>query len=199
MRGGRPVADSSTGPIRQERERILQSAGEEQQHRKLGDVEGEQPGRAVGLEPLRHRKAHAQRHVEPGRQRDHRQAGPDRQLVVEPDIDHQHGGGLADHREPAQPHQRVEAHAASVRRMSRVAWSVMAAMYAFVQPAQLCPIDRDNAAHCRGAYEAPSIGRASSGTGLAHGRAARHMCGCHCDPTEPIVPVQSPPSPSTSW
>ena len=60
-------------------------------------------------------KAHPQRDVEPGRERDHRQAGPDRQLEIEPEIDHQDGGGLADHREPAQPHQRVEAHVAPRR------------------------------------------------------------------------------------
>ena len=59
MRGGSAVADSSTGAEEQERERVLQAAGEEQQHRELGDVEGEQPGGAVGLEPLRQAEAHA--------------------------------------------------------------------------------------------------------------------------------------------
>ncbi len=42
---------------KQEGERILQPAGEEQQHRELRDIEGEQPGRAVGLQPLRQAKA----------------------------------------------------------------------------------------------------------------------------------------------
>ena len=97
----------------QEGERILQSAGQEQQHRQFGDVEGEQPGGAVGLQPLRHVETQAQRHVEPGRQRDHREAGPDRQRKIEPEIDHQHGGGLADDGEPTQPYQRVEAHIAA--------------------------------------------------------------------------------------
>ena len=36
----------------QERERIFQAAGQEQQHGELGDVEGQQPGGALGLEPL---------------------------------------------------------------------------------------------------------------------------------------------------
>ena len=112
-RGGSAVADSSTGAEQQEGERILQAAGQEQQHRQLGDVEGEQPGGAVGLEPLRHVEAQPQRHVEPGRQRDHREAGADRQLEIEPVIDDQHRGGLADDREPAQPHQRVETHVAA--------------------------------------------------------------------------------------
>ena len=58
-------------------------------------------------------KRSAQRDIEPGRQRDHGEAGPDRQLEVEPEIDHQHGGGLADDGEPAQPHQRVEPHVAA--------------------------------------------------------------------------------------
>src|SRR5262249_3336482 len=49
---------------------------------------------------------------EPGGERDHREAGPDRQLVIEPEINHQHGGGLPDHRQPAQPNQRIEAYAA---------------------------------------------------------------------------------------
>src|SRR5262249_45252029 len=108
QRGGRDQNRSE----KKQRERVLQAAGEEQQHRELGNVEGEEPCRAVGFEPLRHRETNAQRHIEPGGERDHRQAGPDRQLVVEPEIDHQHGGGLPDHRQPAQPNQRIEAYAA---------------------------------------------------------------------------------------
>ena len=34
------------------------------------------------------------------------------ELEVEPEIDDQHGGGLAEHRDPAQPHQCVEAYIA---------------------------------------------------------------------------------------
>ncbi len=52
-RGGSAVADNSTGAEEQEGERVLQAAGQEQQHREFGDVEGEQPGGAVRLEPLR--------------------------------------------------------------------------------------------------------------------------------------------------
>ena len=54
MRGGSAVADDQHRSEKQERERVLQAAGEEQQDRQLGDVEGQQPGRPVGLEPLRH-------------------------------------------------------------------------------------------------------------------------------------------------
>src|SRR5262249_54678166 len=80
--------------------------------RDLGDVERQKPRGPIGLDPLRDPEAHAQRHIEPGRQHDHRQAGPDRQLEVEPVVDDQDRGGLADHRDPAQPHQRIEAHIA---------------------------------------------------------------------------------------
>ena len=50
QRGGR----DQNRPEKQERERIFQAAGEEQEHRELGDIEGKQPRRPVGLEPLRH-------------------------------------------------------------------------------------------------------------------------------------------------
>ena len=55
MRGGSAGGREQHRPEEQERERVLQPAGEEQQHRELGDVEGQQPGGAVGLEPLRQR------------------------------------------------------------------------------------------------------------------------------------------------
>jgi hypothetical protein len=110
-RGGSAVADSSAEE--QEGEGILQPAGQVQQNSEFGDVEGQQPGGAVGLQPLRHVKAQAQRHVEPGRQRDDGEAGPDRQREIEPVIDHQHGGRLADNGEPAQPDEGVEPHIAA--------------------------------------------------------------------------------------
>src|SRR6266516_6580945 len=108
QRGGRDQNRSE----KKQRERVLQAAGEEEQHGELGSVEGEEPRRPVGFEPLRHRETNAQRDIEPGGERDHREAGPDRQLIIEPEIDHQHGGGLPDHRQPAQPNQRIEAYAA---------------------------------------------------------------------------------------
>jgi len=97
---------------KQERKRIFEPTGEEQEDRQFRDIEGEQPGGTVGLHPLGHAEAQPQSHIEPGGERDDGQAGPDRQLEIEPEIDHQHGRGLADHGEPAQPHQRVEAHIA---------------------------------------------------------------------------------------
>ena len=120
MRGGSAVAEISTGPRNRNANGFSQPAGEEQQHRELGDVEGEQPCGALGLEPLRQAEAQAQRDIEPRRERDHREAGPDRQREVEPVMDHQHRGRLPDDREPAQPHQRVEPHVARLRQVRDV-------------------------------------------------------------------------------
>ena len=51
----------------QECEWILQAAGEEQQHRQLGDVECQQPRRARRLEPLCQAETQPQRDIEPRR------------------------------------------------------------------------------------------------------------------------------------
>ncbi len=184
QRGGRDQHRSE----KQDRERVLQPAGEEQQHGELGDVEGEQPRRPVGLEPLRHRKANAQRDVEPGGERDHRQAGPDLQLEIEPEIDHQHGGGLADHREPAQPHQRVEAHAAP---------GPVGFHDGLVGHSRNLRLRRasSNVAECRAAVRVRGAVRALEP--LASRRRPCHICGfakarAHARPP-------SPPLPSTSW
>ena len=81
MRGGGAVAEISTGP--RNANGFYQPAGEKQQHRQLGYVEGRRPCHPNQAQALRHRKADAQRDVEPGGERDHRETGPDRQLVVE--------------------------------------------------------------------------------------------------------------------
>ena len=180
-RGGSAVADNSTGAEEQEGERVLQAAGEEQQHRQFGDIEGQQPGGAVGLEPLRHVEAQPQRHIEPGRQRDHRQAGPDRQLEIEPGIDHQHRGGLPDDGEPAQPHQRVEAHIAARMILGEAerghGGSCNAGAAALILPA---------AGHMRAAC------LCAGGRGLRSAAAASHLSRAWTRKTPP-------PSPSTAW
>ena len=99
-------------PEQQEGKRIFQAAGEIEQRRELGDVEAEQPRGAVGLEPLRLRIDHAQRHVEQRRQRDHGEAGPDRHIEFEAEMHHQDGRELAEDGEPTQPHQRLQPHVA---------------------------------------------------------------------------------------
>src|SRR5215510_14572961 len=106
QRGGR----QQHRPEEQERERVLQPAGEKQQYCKFGDVERQKPGRAIGREPLRHVEAQPQCHIEPGRKDDRGEAGIDRQLEIEPVVNHDHRGRLTDDGEPAQPDQRVEAH-----------------------------------------------------------------------------------------
>ncbi len=110
MRGGSAVAEISTGPKQQERERIFQAAGEIEQRREFGDVEAEQPCGAVRLEPLRLMKAHAQRHIEQRRERDDGEARPDRHLEFEAEMHHQNGRELADHGKPAQPDQSIQPH-----------------------------------------------------------------------------------------
>ena len=80
---------------------ILQSASQEQKHRQFGNIECEQPSCTIGLEALRDVKTEPQCDVEPGRQSDHAKAGVDRQLELQTVIDDEHGGRLADDREPA--------------------------------------------------------------------------------------------------
>ena len=59
-------------PEQQEGKRILQTAREIKQRRKLGNVEAEEIGGAFGLEPLCVRETDAKRDVEQSRKRDHR-------------------------------------------------------------------------------------------------------------------------------
>jgi hypothetical protein len=108
MRGGSAVAEISISPAKQERKRVLQAAGEEQEHRELGDVEASSQAARSGssrcIAGKRMRSAiFSQASAITARQV--RSAARN-----EPVIDHEHGGGLADRR--AQPHQRIETHAA---------------------------------------------------------------------------------------
>ena len=53
MRGGSAVAEIGAGSEKKECERVLQPAGEEQQHCQLGYIEGRRRcTRPIGLEPL---------------------------------------------------------------------------------------------------------------------------------------------------
>ena len=151
------------GRQEQKREWIFQPAGQEQKHRKLGDVESEQPRRALGLEPLGQAEPHPQRDVQPGRQRDHREAGPDRQREFDRVIDHQHGDGLPDDGKPAQPQQRVETHVSPLRQVQYVGGIVEHGVI-LVRLGLFSMLRRD-------AW--PAV----AGLGLAPGRAPRHICG----------------------
>ena len=118
MRGGSAVAESSTGPRNRNENGFcsppVKNSSTASSAMSNASSQAARSGSSRCVAGKRTRSAD----IEPGGERDDRQAGPDRQLEVEPDIDHQHRGGLADHREPAQPHQRVEAHAAPGRRAS---------------------------------------------------------------------------------
>ena len=96
----------------QEGEGILQAAGQIEQRAELEDVVAEHQEGVVALQALARRIAEAERDVEPCRQRDHRKAGADRQIDAHDPIDDDHGRALAEHREPAQPHDGLQPQAA---------------------------------------------------------------------------------------
>ena len=94
----------------EEGKRILQTAREVKQRRKLGDIETQEIGGAIRLQPLGLGETDAQHDVEKCRQRDHRETRPDRNVEFEAEMHHQDGRDLTEHGKPAQPHQRVEPH-----------------------------------------------------------------------------------------
>ena len=93
----------------QERERVLQPAGEVQQRRKLDDVEREQGGGMDRLQPLHRIEGDLQRQIDQRRQADDDEAGHDRHVEFEPLRHDEDRGELAQHREPAQPQDGVQA------------------------------------------------------------------------------------------
>ena len=95
-------------PEQKKSERIFQPAGEVQQRGKFGDVEGQEPGGAVGLKPLGLAEAHPQRHVQQRRQGNNRKARPNRNFEFQAEMHHQNRCQLAADREPAQPDQCVQ-------------------------------------------------------------------------------------------
>ena len=93
----------------QERERVLQPAGEKQQAGEFDDVERQQGGRIGRLQPP-HRVEHdLQRQIEDGRQADDDDAGHHGHVEFQSLHDDENGGELAQHGEPAQPEDGVEA------------------------------------------------------------------------------------------
>ena len=113
--------------------------------------------------------------------RDHRKAGPERQLEIEPVMHHQHGRGLADDREPAQPHQRVEPHVAA------------AACRRLVEEHRACVHVRLDAASLMRATRANAPAAAAIVSGSACDRPRRNVTSATC--SRPC----RPPSPSTAW
>jgi hypothetical protein len=93
----------------QHREGVLQPAGQVEQGCELEDVEGEQEGGGVVAEPVAGRELDPQQKVDPDRGGDHQEAEAEGEREAQPESHARHGGRLAGDRQPAQPHQRVEA------------------------------------------------------------------------------------------
>src|SRR5262249_1616746 len=96
------------GSQKQERERVLQPAGEEQERRKFGDVERKQGTGINRLQPLHWIECDLQREVYGRRQADDDKAWQDRQIQIEALHHDEEGGELSESREPAQPQDRVQ-------------------------------------------------------------------------------------------
>ena len=96
----------------QKRERILEPAGESHQHRELHDVVARAAARRG-----RARAAAVRNAMRSATLSQAESAITDRQAATaartRAEVDDQHRDRLADHREPAQPHQRVQAHVAA--------------------------------------------------------------------------------------
>ncbi|MEY9444996.1 hypothetical protein ABIE82_002444 [Bradyrhizobium diazoefficiens] len=93
----------------QERERVLEPAGEEQQAGQLHDVQRKQSGRLHRLQPLQRIGHGLERQIERGRQGDDADAGDDLDVELQPLRHDEDRGELAEHREPAQPQDGVQA------------------------------------------------------------------------------------------
>ena len=96
----------------QKHERVLDPAGQVEERRQLDDVVGEQRRCEYRAEPRAHRVAQAKEHVEPGGQRNQRQADADVEVEAEDEIHVADGDQLAGDAEPAQPHGRLQPQAA---------------------------------------------------------------------------------------
>ena len=101
----------------QKRERIGQAAGQKQKSGKLEGIEHHNAERREGPQPMRRRITEGEEQVEPGRQRDQREADRDGQRELEPVGDDEHGGALADDGQPSQLDQRVEAQPVALLRV----------------------------------------------------------------------------------
>ena len=105
---GSAVAEIRTGAEEQERERILQAAGEEQQCGQFDDVERQQRRRIDRLQPLHRVEGDLQREIEQRRQADDGDAGNDGDVEFQPLRHDEDRGELAERRQPAQPQDRIE-------------------------------------------------------------------------------------------
>lgn len=93
----------------QERERVLQAPGEEQQASQFDDVQREQSGRLDRLQPVHRIGRGLESQIERRRQGDDADAGDDLDIELQSLRYDEDRGELAQHREPAQPQDRVQA------------------------------------------------------------------------------------------
>jgi hypothetical protein len=92
----------------QDRERVLQAAGQVEEAGELQEVIGEQQRRPVRVEPPRRREDDPQAEIEPGGERDQGQAGAEGDRELEPEADDEDRRRLAGDREPPQADERGE-------------------------------------------------------------------------------------------
>src|SRR5262249_17505270 len=71
------------------------------------DIEGQQPGRPVRLEPLGLPETHPQRHVQQRRQCNNRKTCPNRNFKFQAEMHHHDRSQLAAYREPAHANHRI--------------------------------------------------------------------------------------------
>jgi hypothetical protein len=107
--GGQRRGRDQDGREEQERERVLQSTGEEQQPRQFHDVERQEPGGLDRLKPLHRIDRGLQRQIEQRRHADDADTGDDLDVELQPLRHDEDRCELAQHGEPAQPQQGVQA------------------------------------------------------------------------------------------
>ena len=111
--GGRRDQD---GREKQHREGVLQPAGQVEEGRELQDVEGQDEGGGIVAEAMAGGILEPQEQVEPGRGGDGEKQKPKGSSKPKPEPDPGHGDRLTGDRQPAQPHQGVEAQVPGVAR-----------------------------------------------------------------------------------
>jgi hypothetical protein len=92
----------------QQGERIFQPPGQIEQRRKLQQVVAEHLRRVSALQPLAGREIGRQHDIGEGGQADDGDACSQGQMKAQAQMHAEHGDGLADHRDPAQPDQRLQ-------------------------------------------------------------------------------------------
>ena len=112
LRKGSVAAETVTGRRHQHGEGIVDAPCQIEQHRELRDVVGEQCGSEPHAQAVARGVPDREEDVEPRGYGDHDQAHADRQREAEPERYDQDRHELAEHRDPSQPHDGIDAQAA---------------------------------------------------------------------------------------